>query len=62
MKDLVHKIRVKILKVATRFYVQNYWTFCHQKLRHGCKNRGTVLTVSGPDSAFQKVRFSPFRA
>jgi len=59
---MVHQNRVTILEIATPFYVQKPLNILPLKSRHGCKNRGTLLTVLGPKSAFQKVRIPPFRA
>ena len=53
--------RVTFLEIVARFYVQNPLSILPTKCGTAAKT-WHVFTVSGPDSAFLKVRFSPFRA
>jgi len=58
MKNLIHQNRVTILEIAARFYVKKLLNFLPTKSCHGCKNRGTILTASGPEISFSKGAFS----
>jgi len=50
--------RIWFTKIAARFYVKKSLNILPAKSRHGCKNRGTILTASGPKISFSKSAFS----
>ncbi len=58
MKDLVHKNRVTILEIATRFYVQNHLAFCHQNRVMAAKIAARFDSIRSKKQLFQKCDFN----